>query len=67
MISSFTHIPEPEAKILMDAQEKEMDNYGKNDKNWGYNVDEDMTENINIEALRVQDTSEADNVVCIVM
>ena len=49
----------------MDAQEKEIDNYGKNDKNWGYNVDEDVTEDINIEGIRIQDSSEADNVVCI--
>ena len=60
--SWFTLIPEPEAKILMDAQEKEMDNYGKNDKNWGYNVDENVVEDINIEGLRIQDSTEADNV-----
>ena len=63
MSSLRSSISEPEAKILMDAQEKEVDNGEKDDKNYSY--DNDMDE-VNIEELKLQDGPDGhDDDVCI--
>jgi hypothetical protein len=63
MSSLRSSISEPEAKILMDAQEKEVDNGEKDDKNYSY--DNDMDE-VNIEELKLQDSADGhDDDVCI--
>ena len=63
MSSLRSSISEPEAKILMDAQEKEVDNGEKDDKNYSY--DNDMDE-VNIEELKLQDSTDGhEDDVCI--
>ncbi|CAB4014969.1 probable ATP-dependent RNA helicase YTHDC2 isoform X1 [Paramuricea clavata] len=54
-------IQEPEAKILMDAQEKEIDRYEKNHKNHDVDVDDDLGEDINVEGMKLQDSFEGND------
>ena len=64
-VSLKPSILEPEAKILMDAQEKEIDRYEKNHKNRDADVDDDLGEDINVEGMKLQDSFEGDDDVCI--
>ncbi len=48
----------------MDAQEKEIDRHDKDDKNAGYDVDDDVEDDVNIEGLKLQDSFRVDDDVC---